>query len=33
MELVYLWVKDDINKRNHAKLTQDILKQFELTGN
>lgn len=22
--------KDDINKRNHAKLTQDILKQFEL---
>ena len=24
--------KDDINKRNHAKLTQDILKQFELIG-
>ena len=22
--------KDDINKRNHTKLTQDILKQFEL---
>ncbi|MFT7878894.1 MAG: hypothetical protein ABXS91_00755 [Sulfurimonas sp.] len=23
--------KKDINRRNHAKLTQDILKQFELT--
>lgn len=23
--------KDDINKRNHSKLTQDILKQFEIT--
>jgi len=22
--------KDNINKRNHSKLTQDILKQFEL---
>jgi 5-methylcytosine-specific restriction endonuclease McrA len=23
--------KDDINKRNHSKLTQDILKQFDIT--
>lgn len=22
--------KEDINKRNHSKLTQDILKQFKL---
>lgn len=25
--------ENDINKRNHTKLTQDILKQFELIGN
>ncbi len=43
MELVYLWVKNfafcsyldkkDIHKRNHTKLTQDILKQFDIIKN